>query len=90
MKKQQLEQSLQRMRVELEKAQTLTVSVRQDLLSIVEDIESAIRNSDELHEEQGQPLRERLKDSVWRFEKSHPTLTMIVGQVMDDLGRMGI
>lgn len=90
MKKRQLEQSLQQMRTELERAQTLNVSVRQDLLSIVEDIESAIRDSDELRQVQGQPLRERLKDSVRRFEESHPTLTMIVGQVLDDLGRMGI
>jgi len=90
MKKRQLEQSLQQMRKELERAQTLNVSVRQDLLSIVEDIESAIRDSDELRQEQGQPLRERLRDSVRRFEESHPTLTMIVGQVLDDLGRMGI
>ena len=90
MNKRQLEQSLQQMRTELEKAETLNVSVRQELLSIVRDIESAIRDSDEMHEEQRQPLRERLQDSVWRFEKSHPTLTVIVGQVMDDLGRMGI
>jgi len=90
MKRQQLQQSLKQMRTELEKAQTLDISVRQDLLTIVEDIESAIRDGDELHEEQRQPLRERLQDAVWRFEESHPTLTMIVGQVMDDLGRMGI
>jgi phosphate uptake regulator len=89
MNKQKLQQSLQQLRAELDDAESLGASARQDLLKTVEDIEAALENDDEL-QEQHQSLLEQLKESVWRFEKSHPTLTMIMGRVMDDLGRMGI
>lgn len=90
MNKQQLQQSLQELRAELEQGQTMDSSARLNLLKTMEDIENAIEENDELHNDQTQTLLDQLKESVWQFEKSHPTLTMIVGKVMDDLGRMGI
>ncbi len=35
-------------------------------------------------------LRDRLKESVARLEASHPTVTLVMGQVIDQLAKMGI
>jgi hypothetical protein len=90
MNKQQLQQSLQQLRSELDRAQSLDAGARADLLKPMQDIETAIDDNDGLPADEQETLIDQLKESLWQFEKSHPTLTMIMGRVMDDLNRMGI
>jgi DNA mismatch repair ATPase MutL len=90
MNKQQLQQSLQQLRSELDRAQSLDAGARADLLKTMQDIETAIDDNDGLPADEQETLIDQLKESLWQFEKSHPTLTMIMGRVMDDLNRMGI
>ena len=90
MNKPQLQQSLQQLRAELDQAQSLDAEVRADLLKTMHDIETALKDNDALPADEQETLLDQLKESLWQFEKSHPTLTMIMGRVMDDLSRMGI
>jgi hypothetical protein len=90
MNKQQLQRSLQQLRAELDQAQSLDAAARADLLKTMHDIETALEDTDALPPDEQQTLIAQLKESLWQFEKSHPTLTMIMGRVMDDLNRMGI
>jgi len=58
-----------------------------DLLRAVEgDIRQALERSDE----QPESLAERLRETLERFEGTHPQLSEAVGRVLDALVQMGI
>lgn len=86
----ELQQSLQQLRAELDQTPSIDTEARADLLNTIHAIEAALENEADLQAEENQTLIDQLKESLWQFEKSHPTLTMIMGRVMDDLNRMGI
>jgi hypothetical protein len=35
-------------------------------------------------------LREQLREQIDEFQRSHPTLTMVLGRILDALNKIGI
>jgi len=74
------------------------------LSEIIDELREALEDPDDLNEElraelRGAPdherewsgsLRDRLTDTLERFEKSHPKITETVGRLADALSDMGI
>ena len=84
-----LQHTIVQLREALEQSPTENPTSRAELLELLTELQHKLTDQPDdadLH----RPLLEQLKDSVWQFEKSHPTLTVIVGRVMDNLSRMGI
>ena len=86
----ELLQSIQQFRDELKQADTVATDEQQELLRTLIEIETLLHNSEIPLEDEHQPLIDRFKETIWEMEKSHPTLTFVVGRVMDNLNRMGI
>ena len=84
-----LQQSLEQLRDELSRADTLPESERLRLEALVTDV---IRTAEgEEGASSGEPsLSERLQEATERFEDSHPNVTLAIGAVADALSRLGI
>jgi phosphoglycerate-specific signal transduction histidine kinase len=62
---------------------------RQALEQAVQEIRAALQQETQ-SEVDRQSLVERLRESVERFESIHPSLTAVLGRLIDGLGQMGI
>ena len=90
MDKQQFDLALQQLHHELQQIESVDETERQLLRQLMFDIRKLTRseNSDQLHAPEG--LVEELTEGIERFEASHPQATMLMGQVIDALAKMGI
>ncbi|HEY3135245.1 MAG TPA: DUF4404 family protein [Blastocatellia bacterium] len=90
MDKQQFDLALQQLHHELQQIESVDETERQLLRQLMSDIRKLTRseNSDQLRAPEG--LVEELTEGIERFEASHPQATMLMGQVIDALGKMGI
>ena len=90
MDKQQLHDALEQLHAELQQIESADENERQVLQKLINDINrlTASRVSEE-HQVYGR-LGETLKDGIETFEASHPQATMLMGQVVDALAKMGI
>ena len=87
---QHLHARLQQLHKELQHIESVDSDERRALQQLVADIKEILeREETDATEEYGQ-LSERLKDNLARLEASHPTVTMLTGQVIDILAKMGI
>lgn len=86
----QLLHSIEQLRDELQQSHSLDVEQRTELLNVLRALEHVLAEEDDVTADQHQPLIDQLKESVWQIEASHPTLTVIVGRILDNLARMGI
>jgi len=86
MPRQKLEQLLQEMRQQIEEASLESEEARQQLRSLQQAIEKRLQGQSvepqNLIESAGEALRE--------FEDAHPTLTLTLGRIMDQLSKLGI
>jgi len=83
-----LKESLDDLREALEAPDDLDEELRAELRSAAGEILEAL---DPDHErELSGSLRERLTDTLERFEKSHPKITETIGRLADALSDMGI
>ena len=81
--------SLQELEEELESVDSLDEEAAELLQEAAQEIQVALQKQDAAL--LGHPtLIERLRNATERFEVSHPTLTGIVGRMIDGLARMGI
>jgi hypothetical protein len=84
-----LRSTISELEQELRGTKTIDNESRRMLEQAVQEIRAA------LHEE-GRPagdrqsLIERLQDSVDRFQSTHPSLTAVLGRLIDGLAQMGI
>jgi phosphoglycerate-specific signal transduction histidine kinase len=62
---------------------------RQALEQAVQEIRAALQQETQ-SEADRQSLVERLRESVERFESTHPSLTAVLGRLIDGLAQMGI
>lgn len=92
MPKKELRVSIEQLRVALDDAenQPMEPQARAELIDLLARLQQTVADDAVYSEAQHRPLVEQLEESVWRFEKSHPTLTVIVGRIMDSLNRMGV
>ena len=88
MPKRELERLLGQLDQELGKGENLDADDQAALRELQSRIGDLLETEDERAGADG--LTEPLSSYVERFETSHPTLTMILGRIMDTLGKMGI
>lgn len=89
-----LQATLDELHGELGQVESLDPAVRRELEVAADEILQVLarpeRERDAEAEVHADSLVERLREATDRFEESHPTLTGIVGSVIDTISRMGI
>ena len=90
MPKAQLRERIQELLGELDQVEAADPDARDRLAAVVEEIRSAVENSDEDGSKADDSLLERLNEATRHFEESHPTLTAMVGRVAESLSNLGI
>jgi len=101
MDKPELDLQLEQLHAELGQVTTVDENERQLLQALAGDIQEllsqgAANNQEPLAQVDAEQARKyrrlsaRLRDGVERLETSHPTVTMLMGQVVDALAKMGI
>lgn len=89
MDKQEFQNRLAQLHSELQQVRTVDEDERELLKKLSADIQDLLdsqANTPEHH----QRLSERLRESIEKMEASHPRITMLMGQVIDQLAKMGI
>jgi Domain of unknown function (DUF4404) len=89
MDKQTLRAQLEELHAELQRVETLDANERRMLQDLARDVQAALNREDD----RSQPydsLGARLKEAVAEVEASHPRVTMLMRQVIDQLAYMGI
>ena len=89
MDKQQFHNRLTQLHGELQQIKSVDEGEQQLLQTLMSDIQTLIA-SDERGHHVTDRLGEGLKQGVELFEASHPRATMLMGQIMDALSKMGI
>jgi negative regulator of sigma E activity len=86
---QNLRELLEKLHTELEHVDVTDEAGRERLRHLDADIRELLRRSgDEI--ETDEPMLERLQDSIDHFEETHPSLTMMLSQMMTILSNAGI
>lgn len=89
MDQQPLREQLEKLDAELGRAESLDDNEREVLRRLSTDIKELLgREGDNPQKFEG--LGERLRDAVAQLEASHPTATLLMRQVIDQLSFMGI
>lgn len=87
---QELHSLLERLHTEIERNETLDEEERQMLQHLGEDIRELLARS-EGEEQQAEPsMTERLEESIYRYEATHPDLTLMLNQLLATLSNAGI
>jgi hypothetical protein len=89
MDKQELYRELTQLHAELQKVATVDTTDREMLRKLETDIHRILAQ-EETGPDHYRSLRERLREAVAQFEASHPSATMLMRQVIDQLAYMGI
>ena len=84
-----LEESLQRLRAEIQALDIGNEAARQRLERLVGEIEPTVAAPEERRNAAGS-LGDQLKASVLGFEASHPRLAGVMNEVVEKLAHMGI
>jgi hypothetical protein len=84
-----LRATLRELKQELRSLETMDVETRQSLEDVMRDIDASLHQSDEA-DIPHHTMIERLKEAAQGFEDSHPTVSGIVGRIIDGLGQIGI
>lgn len=87
---QHLYERLQQLHKELQGIESVDAKERRALQQLMADIQELQERGEEDAVQKYHRLSERLKDNVALLEASHPTATMLMGQVIDTLAKMGI
>ena len=89
MDKQQLHTTLEQLHGELQQIESVDENERQILQKLMSDIKKLVEaeDSDQHHVAR---LDEGLREGIELLEASHPRATMLMGQVIDSLSKIGI
>jgi cysteinyl-tRNA synthetase len=90
MPKKRLRESLDVLHDELKNTSTVDEDLRQDLMTVMDDINQLIDEEDDARTSSPTTLADRLRDNLERFEESHPLLANSVRKVMESLSATGI
>jgi hypothetical protein len=84
-----LRKLLAQVHAELEHGEPVDDETRDMLRTVMSDILTALEQpAAERAAEHHQSLGQRLKQATWKLESSHPRLTSIVSELVEDLGRI--
>jgi hypothetical protein len=89
MEKKKLGQLIESLHAELNAADSIDDESRSGLESLTRDIEKLAR-SDQSTAESRESAAAQLEDAALKFETDHPKLSMVLGELMDALGKLGI
>ncbi len=78
------------LQTKLKRAEAISERDRELLRQLSVDIESLLGHPDGLSAKEHRSVIERLRESITRFEVSHPDLTNVMARVSKTLGDMGI
>lgn len=84
---QRMEELLAQLRKEVAGARELSEGQRARMEALQKQIEERLA-SDQVPDEEHP--RELVRDYIDEFQRSHPTLTMVLGRILDSLNKMGI
>ena len=87
MPRQKMEELLAQLRKEVAGARELTDSQRARMEALQAQIEESLA-ADEVPPE-ASPIA-LVRDYIDEFQRSHPTVTMVLGRILDHLNKMGI
>ena len=90
MDKQQLHTRLELLHDELQQIESVDDNERQILQKVMSDITKLVEEGETDHHHVYDRLGEALRQGIELFEASHPRATMLMGQVVDALAKMGI
>ena len=90
MDKQQLHERIQELHNELQQIESVDEGERQILQKMIGDISRLNEAGDSDQHHVYDRLGEGLREGIERFEASHPRATMLMGQVVDALAKIGI
>ena len=90
MDKQELHKRLEELHDELQQIESVDQSERQLVQKLKSDIKKVIEAGEDDHHPVSARLGEGLKEGIELFEASHPQTTMLMGQAIDALAKMGI
>ncbi len=88
MSDEQLRQSLNELRSELERLKSEEAQIRERLDALISGVETGLEKPEDTAHLQS--LVQDLRQSISQFEVSHPRATGILNQIMVTLGNMGI
>ena len=90
MDKQDLHTRLEELLVELQQIECVDQGERQLVQKLMSDIKKLIETREGDHHPVSARLGEGLKEGIELLEASHPQTTMLMGQAIDALAKMGI
>jgi len=90
MNKQELQNRLEQLHLELQQIEAVDERERLLLESLILDINKLIETGDSDQRHPTDRLGEGLKEAIELFEASHPQATLLMGQVIDALAKLGI
>lgn len=90
MTKQELHTRLEQLHIELQQIDTVDEGEQHLLQKLMGDITKLVQAGESDQHDVADQFGERLKEGVELFEASHPRSTMLMGQVIDALAKMGI
>jgi len=88
-KQQQLREQLEKLHAELQEVEFLNDDDRALLQNLARDVREVLNREDE-RAEHYRGLGERLNETVAQIEASHPRITLLMRQIIDQLSFMGI
>jgi DNA repair exonuclease SbcCD ATPase subunit len=89
MDRQQLREQLEKLHAELQGVELLNDDERKLLKNLTRDVQEVLARDDEQTEHYS-GLGERLRETVAHLEASHPKITLLMRQIIDQLAFMGI
>ncbi|MGB3786994.1 MAG: DUF4404 family protein [Phormidesmis sp.] len=88
MSKEDLNQSIEALRAELDQIATTDLSAKDKLLALITDIERQVQEPDQ--EERRKATLQQLPALIEQFEVDHPKVTNALGRMLNTLSSMGI
>ena len=85
-----LQKLLEQLRLEIEASGRLDAASRAKLEQLEHAIHQQLAEADSEVSESAPGLSGSIQKTIDDFEESHPTLTLVLGRVMDVLNKMGI
>jgi HEAT repeat protein len=88
MSKEDVNKSLEALHIEIDKLETPDATVKEKLLSLINDIEKQLQNPDSA-DHKGAAVA-KLPTLIEQFESDHPQLTGTLGRLLTTLSGMGV
>ena len=90
MDKQEFREQLERLHSQLQHLGSADESEQLLLQQLNSDIQSLLEHKEDYEKRHYDSLSKRLRDTIEKFEASHPSITLLMGQFADALAKIGI